>query len=386
MLKTIISGKDGQKNKEKDPPFPLTKNRKMPKKEKYKKPGTGPLLRGAHLLSPFSLKMYVWLKDVRGWLRELFSFIFRVVSGFKRNQGLLLGGALAYYTLLSIVPMSILALIGLSHIVGEQQLYRTLSTFLDMLIPGYAATLTAEVRIFVAHGKVMSLVGLLIMVFFSSVAFTVLENAMSVIFFHRVRTKRRHFMVSAIIPYVYIFFLGLGVSVVSFIAGAVQALQSRHPGFLGWSLQSGSAYAVALYAFGVIGEIFMLTSVYLVMPVGRMTFRHAIVGGITATVLWEATRRLLVWYYSTLSMVNLIYGSFATAVVALLGIEAASLILLLGAQVIAELERKRHGHPEGRGSGFVTQDRETKKTKAEKQKSQGNIQGANASAPHQKIP
>jgi uncharacterized BrkB/YihY/UPF0761 family membrane protein len=39
-------------------------------------------------------------------------------------------------------------------------------------------------------------------------------------------------------------------------------------------------------------------------------------------------------------MVNLIYGSFATAVVALLTTEAASLILLLGAQVIAELERK----------------------------------------------
>ena len=49
---------------------------------------------------------------------------------------------------------------------------------------------------------------------------------------------------------------------------------------------------------------------------------------------------MLVWYYSTLSMVNLIYGSFATAVVALLIAEVAALILLLGAQVIAELERK----------------------------------------------
>lgn len=39
-------------------------------------------------------------------------------------------------------------------------------------------------------------------------------------------------------------------------------------------------------------------------------------------------------------MVNLIYGSFATAVVALLSTEAVALILLLGAQVIAELERK----------------------------------------------
>jgi len=36
----------------------------------------------------------------------------------------------------------------------------------------------------------------------------------------------------------------------------------------------------------------------------------------------------------------LIYGSIATVVVALLSVEAVALILLLGAQVISELERK----------------------------------------------
>jgi uncharacterized BrkB/YihY/UPF0761 family membrane protein len=57
-------------------------------------------------------------------------------------------------------------------------------------------------------------------------------------------------------------------------------------------------------------------------------------------ILWEIIRHALIWYYSTLSMVNIIYGSFATAVVALLITEAAALIVLLGAQVIAELEHK----------------------------------------------
>jgi uncharacterized BrkB/YihY/UPF0761 family membrane protein len=39
---------------------------------------------------------------------------------------------------------------------------------------------------------------------------------------------------------------------------------------------------------------------------------------------------------------DIIYGSFATAVVALLITEAAALIVLLGAQVIAELEHPDH--------------------------------------------
>jgi membrane protein len=121
-----------------------------------------------------------------------------------------------------------------------------------------------------------------------------------------------------------------------------------------WSLSLEGTSGVALYLMGIIGEVLMLTSLYLVMPVVRITFRHALIGGITATILWELTRRVLVWYYSVLSMTNLIYGSFATAVVALLIIEAATLILLLGAQVIAELERKTDELTEEKLSGFET--------------------------------
>jgi len=91
-----------------------------------------------------------------------------------------------------------------------------------------------------------------------------------------------------------------------------------------------------------------------VMPVGGITFRHALLGGVTATVLWEITRRGLVWYYSTLSMVNVIYGSLGTAIVLLLTIEVAAIILLLGAQVIAEFERSKGILAHDKDSGFQT--------------------------------
>jgi len=61
-------------------------------------------------------------------------------------------------------------------------------------------------------------------------------------------------------------------------------------------------------------------------------------------VLWEITRRVLVWYYSAISMVNVIYGSIAITVVSLLSIEVVAIILLLGAQVISELENVPHNH------------------------------------------
>jgi YihY family inner membrane protein len=224
-------------------------------------------------------------------------------------------------------------------------LIHTLSTYIEMVIPGFSTTLTEEAGIFIEHGKAVGTFVCLAMLFFSSMAFSVLESAMSVIFSHRFRDPHRHFLLSAIIPYVYIFVMGLGVLLVSFIAGAIETHSGRPLVVFGWGLSREGTSFFALYLIGIFGEVLLLTSFYLVMPLVRITFRHALMGGTIATVLWEITRRVLVWYYSFLSSVNLIYGSFATSVVALLSIEAIAIIILLGAQVIAELERgKSKGH------------------------------------------
>ncbi len=276
----------------------------------------------------------------------------RVLRNFRTNQGLLLSGAVAYYTLLSVIPMLIITLIVLSHFIEQGRLLLIVSTHLGMVIPSYAPTLTEQVRVFLEHRHVIGFIGFLVMLFFSSLAFTVLENAMSVIFVHRARVQRRHFLVSAVIPYIYILLLGIGMLIVSFIAGSLETLEHRQLIFLEWRLSLEGAPGFALYALGMVGEVLMLTSVYLVMPVGRITFYHALVGGISATILWEATRRLLVWYYSTLSLVNLIYGSFAAAVVTLLSIEVAAVILLFCAQVIAELDRDRRHAVSRKKEGF----------------------------------
>ena len=79
------------------------------------------------------------------------------------------------------------------------------------------------------------------------------------------------------------------------------------------------------------------------MPVGHLALRHALTGGLTAALLWEITRHVLVWYFTQLSLVNLVYGSLATAIIALLSFELGAIILLFGAQVIAEFERTAPG-------------------------------------------
>jgi YihY family inner membrane protein len=284
--------------------------------------------------------------EQRGMLRRLGGFTLQVLRDFKRHQGLLLAGAVAYYTLLSIVPLLALILIGLSHFVNQELLIQNIARNLDLLIPGYADSLANQVRMFLARRHLVGAVGFLIMLFFGSMAFSVLQSTMAVIFSHREQSMRRPFFISAIIPYMYILLVALGLLLVTMISGAVDALERRQVLLLGIEVSLRGSSRVLLYLLGMGGMALLLTSFYLVLPVGRVSFRHALCGAVTATVLWEVIRRLLVWYYSRLSLVNVIYGSLATTVVALLSIEVAVIILLLGAQVISEFDRRRYqGRP-----------------------------------------
>ena len=266
-------------------------------------------------------------------LRHVFAhpgrFALQVVRAFRVHQGLLLAGAVAYYTLLSIVPLFSILLLALSNVVDETELLAMTRSLLDLAVASESPALIEQLEAFLDHRAVVGGFGLLVMLFFSSLAFSVLEQCMAVIFFHRAQTKQRHFLVSAAMPYLFILLLGLGLLVVTIIGTVVQTMsfELQEPG------------GILLYLLGVGGLMLMLTAIYLVVPVGRLSFKHALVGGVTAGILWEIARHALVWYVRTLSMVNVIYGSFATAVLALLSLEVAAIILLLGAQVIAEFER-----------------------------------------------
>jgi YihY family inner membrane protein len=107
---------------------------------------------------------------------------------------------------------------------------------------------------------------------------------------------------------------------------------------LGLQVPTALPARLVLRAAGFLGLVLLFSGVYLALPVGRISRRRAFIGGLSAAILWRGVGVLLSWYFATLSMVNLLYGSLATVVVLLLFLEGAFIILLLGAQVIAELE------------------------------------------------
>ena len=284
------------------------------------------------------------VKPRRGYvLRHPVAFALQVLKAFQANQGLLLAGAVAYYALLSIVPLLILMVIALSQVIDQEVLLATLGRALEYVVPGKDKEVVVELRAFLEHREVIGWVLLVTMLFFSSLGFKVLESAISVIFLHRVQKHRRHLVVSLLLPFGYILFIGVVLFAGTYVIADLIAIGGERLVILGHSFSLGGPSRFLIYIAGVIGEILLISAIYYYMPAGSESAKHALIGGATAGLLWEPVRLALGWYFGALSQVSVVYGSLTTAIVVLLSLEFAATLLLLGAQVIAEYERIEAG-------------------------------------------
>jgi len=278
-------------------------------------------------------------KATRRVVRHPVAFAWQTLRAFNANQGMMLAGAIAYYALLSMVPLLILCVIALSHLVDQAALLDVLGRYLEWLVPSQSRAVLGDIDVFLENRIAIGAVLLVTMLFFSSLAFGILEKAMAVIFAHRSTVQKRHRLVSAILPYCFVFALGILLLCITLATTALQAIAQQSLHFLNhdWSLAGVSG--LFFYGLGFLVETLIVAALYLALPVGRMPLRHAFIGGLAATSAWEVIRHVLVWYFATLSKASVVYGSLTTAVVALFCMEIMAALLLLGAQVISEYER-----------------------------------------------
>ncbi len=273
------------------------------------------------------------------WVWRMLRFLRRILGNFRRNNGLLLAGALGYNALLSMVPLVALILVMLSAVFDEAQLMTALAAQSQTILPGSGDDLTSALDAFLEQREVVGTVGVLAMLVFSTLAFRMLEDAMATVFRRDRPSHTRRWWISAILPLGYV---SVMTAVIFLLTGLMVVLDTLPTsGIVIFGARIGgpelSIPLVKLLGFGML--VLVLSSFYWVLPVVNVKLRRAFVGGAVAATLWEATRSLLAWYFANLSLVEVIYGSLATVVVFLLGLEVAAIIVLIGAEVIAELER-----------------------------------------------
>jgi YihY family inner membrane protein len=263
--------------------------------------------------------------------RRFWLFARRVLRNFFRNHGILLAGGVGYNVLLSAVPL--LAVLGvlLTRVVEEEHLLEVMAIQAQHFAPAHADLWLDAVRAFMDSRDIIGIAAIPVLLFFSSFAFRMLEDSIAIIF-HRPENPTRSFWFSAALPYAFMLVLGIGLLVLTLLFAFVDTLYDE-PGLI-------------LYLLSFFSVFIMFSAIYKVLPILHVSPRRAVVGGLVAAILWEAARLVMMYYFLNISFVNVVYGSLATIIVLLISLEVGSIILLLGAQVIAELERsERVGLP-----------------------------------------
>ena len=270
------------------------------------------------------------------WVVRVARFVVRVVRAFLDNRGILLAGGVGYNALLSLVPFLAITVAVLSLFFDQQHILAMLRPELKVLLPQNADDIITAADAYFENRATTSALSVVFLLFFSSIAFRMLEQAVAALFHTSSAGLHRHFLVSAVLPYTFMLLAMVALFFMTLVTSSLDAL-GESARILGVTVNIAWGTSLLLRVGGAVGLVLLFAAIYRLLPVVKISTNKALVGGLCAGVLWQLVGRFMVYYFANLSMVNLIYGSLATVVVLLLFLEIAFVILLLGAQVIAEL-------------------------------------------------
>jgi membrane protein len=248
----------------------------------------------------------------------------RVLSKFFADRGTHLAAMIAYFALLSFVPLLFLALalLGLVHQADEGSFFvRELSktfpnTSLDSILHA--------VRAIQENATALGVVGGAFLLWSSLSFFSVLESAFNIVYG---RPNRGFLHGKALAT---LMMVGSLVSLfLSLVIGSIgQEILKRYAGFSG---NTTTARAIAIVV-STSGLFIFLTSAYYVLTNADLTLREVLPGALTASVILEATFQLLPVYVNV-SKHNPVLQTLSGPAVLLVWLYVMANVMVLGAEV-----------------------------------------------------
>jgi membrane protein len=248
--------------------------------------------------------------------------------------------ALTYYSIQSIFP-ALLVLVSLLGLLGKSAT-RPLITNLTAAAPSSARQiiLNAVTHLQQSHGAagVLAFVAIIIGLWSASgyvAAFMRASNAIYDVPEGRPvwKTMPLRFGVTLLL----IVLLGASALIVVVTGGL-----ARHVGqVLGVGSAAITAWDIAKWPVLLIIIGLMLAILYWATPNAKHGFRWVSPGGIVAVVLWLIASGLFALYVANFGHYNKVYGSIAGVIIFLIWMWISNVVILLGAEFNAELERGR---------------------------------------------
>jgi membrane protein len=280
------------------------------------------------------------------WAKQAWELGEATVSGFSRDNGEILAAALAFYTLLSIAPLIIIAVAIAGLILGEGEAREEITRTLHDTMGGSAAdSVNAWVDQARASGGVASALGLLLLLFGASRVTSQLRTALNQIWNvdgaseEGFRASVRSYVVRRLFAFAMV--LASGPLLLGVFASRT-ALETLS-GWLSTALPTAQPILVVLQPLLSFGVIACITAVvFKLVPDTRVEWRPAWVGATLTSVLFNAGNYLVAIYLARAGLTQT-YGAAASVVVVLLWLYFSAQLFLLGAEFTQVYSERRGG-------------------------------------------
>ncbi|HLA73790.1 MAG TPA: YihY/virulence factor BrkB family protein [Steroidobacteraceae bacterium] len=270
---------------------------------------------------------------------RLLRYPYALLRDLSRGQINLYAMGLVYATLLSLVPLIAFAFAVLKAFGAHRELAPIIYEFFKPMGEASANEFTNKVMEFadsVSTGVVGSL-GLALLLWTLLGTIKKVEDGFNFLW----RVEHARSFARRVTEYVALLIVGPIVAV-SFIGLSHNALDTASAGFgryvpffdrmTGWAIEVSPYFMVAT----------IFTAVYMFVPNTKVKWKPALIGGVTAGILWAAVGKLFTALVVFSTRLTIVYAGFAIIVAALLWTYFGWLILLVGAQLSFYVQNRNY--------------------------------------------
>ena len=276
-------------------------------------------------------RIFNYCKDV-SWTS--YRFIAFVSKHFMDDNCTYRASALAFTSLLAIVPLMSVGLSILSAFPVFQDLRDPLQNFIfENFVPATGKAVQNYLQQFTAQVSKMSISGVVFLFVTAILVMVTIENSLNNIW--RVSKPRKgvpafllYWAILSLAPIL----LGLSIAATSWLV-SMPFIQTHQPSSF---LVNGIPVLFSFIAF---------TFLYVVVPNCSVGLRNAIWGGLIAAIFFEVAKNGFAWYLTRYNSYQLLYGAFALVPIFFVWVYWVWVITLLGAEISYALsvhyERRR---------------------------------------------
>src|SRR3990167_9859882 len=263
-----------------------------------------------------------WKQKITSWCHKCTIFIRFVGSNFIEDDCPYRASALAFVTLLAIVPLMIVGFAILSSFPVFQNLKEPLQDFIFAnFVPNTGKIIQIYLQQFADQVPKLSIFGMAFLLITAFLLMFTIERSMNTIWHaHAHRKAATAFLLYWAILSLTPLFLGLSLAASSYLISCSLLIKHQVQPLL---------FNIAPYLFSFLGFTFL----YVVVPNHPVKLRHGIIGGFIATLLFESAKQGFAYYLTHYNFYQMLYGAFATVPIFFIWVYWVWLITLLGAEI-----------------------------------------------------